>query len=126
MIGLFLEGNLQSLWAGDRMAGIRVCKQRHRFTQRVSPHASAHLPLLAGIIDMHAAGAGAGTGSGGLMLVSAAVGARAGAGDDSSVAVAVAGTGAFAGVGAGAGAGRAGTHCWCWSNLGGVCTASDK
>jgi hypothetical protein len=47
MIGLFLEGNLQSLGAGDRMAGIRVCKQRHRFTQRVSPHASAHLPLLA-------------------------------------------------------------------------------
>ena len=75
MIGVFLEGNLQSLGAGNRMAGIRVCNDTD------SRNASFCTHQLIRCLSWHyRRAAGASTGGGGLVLVSSAVGAGAGAG----------------------------------------------
>ena len=99
MIGVFLEGNLQSLGAGNRMAGIRVCNDTD------SRNASFCTHQLIRCLSWHyRRAAGAGTGGGGLVLVSSAVGVSAGASDGSA-------TGA--GAGAGAGVGDRDGACWC-------------
>lgn len=67
MIGVFLEGNMPSLGAGNRMAGIRVCNDTD------SRNASFFTHQLIRCLSWHyRRAAGAGTGGGGLVLVSSA------------------------------------------------------
>ena len=75
MIGVFLEGNLPSLGAGNRMAGIRVCNDTDSRNASLCKH-----QLFRCLSWHYRRAAGAGTGGGGLVLVSSADGAGAGAG----------------------------------------------